>query len=214
MAALLRPRQVPDRIVNVEYQRVGQFAHIVEAAFGACAFDPDDVCLPTHCNGSADQYQDEERRRCHRKRVTPYESSGPVTDGILTREYGKTQQVAPEVLRKLLDGGIAARGVPTERTLENEIQVATNSSLISHASRERTRQSHLRIAQMLAQDLRWIAFADGQLAGQQSMQYDSQRINVGRRRERLATELLGAGIVGSHDCHAIRHRLRGGRGTE
>ncbi len=132
-AALLSPRQIPDGVVNVEYQRVGQSAYIVEPAFGARPFDPDDVRLPTHCDGSADQQQNEEHRGCYRKRVAPDEFPKPVTEGILARKDRQAHQVAAYVLRELLHGGVAPRGILVQGPFENTIQISTNPSIVAAA---------------------------------------------------------------------------------
>ncbi len=69
---------------------------------------------------------------------------------------------------------------------------------------------------MLSQVLRRVALADGQLTGEESVQHHSERVNVGRRRERFAPQLLGARVVGGHGRHVAGDGMRRSacRGTE
>ncbi len=126
--ALRRARQVPYRIVDIEYEGIGQFAHVAEAALGTLALNLGDSGLARGHDDTGHQNGQHQSRGGDAYHVSPGESAAPVAQRAFASDHGHVLQVTPDVLSELICGGVATLGFLAQRHQRDVVEVAAQAA--------------------------------------------------------------------------------------
>ena len=139
--------------------------------------------------------------------MSPDEFRRPIGHGIGACRDWQPLQVPTDVLRERRYRGVPARRLLPHR-LENNVVEITAKVTIPHLAR----RSDLRLAHH-TRDLGRIVGAQFVRPGvrEQLVQHRAESVHVGRRRHRLAANLLGADVVRRHHRAARAHRVESGQ---
>ncbi len=154
--------------------------------------------------------QRDKNRECRSNRPTiaAQRPAKHIQTRSLTRLHGLATKHPDDVELQCIDGGIAVRGLFSQRLRNNGIQVATNESLRNRRGRAPCGDSagqRCRLRQQRAQSLkhRSIRSEPRMYASQQLEQQHSESVDIGRCRDRFSGELL-------RRCAHRRQRRGGG----
>src|SRR5580693_1441817 len=115
--------------MDVEDQRIGKLANVIEAAFSARAFGPRNARLPERRDHSCSEADDEQRASRNSPFVPADELAGAIGGGIFMSENRQARQIAASVLGELIDGGIASPGLFSESLQDDNVQIALQNFL-------------------------------------------------------------------------------------
>ena len=212
---------VVERRVDVEEQHVGKPSHVGEAALGAGALTLGDLRLAHAHERGGEQARGGDRGGGHRGAMAAGELGEAVAPGGRMRNDRQAVEMAFDVGRELGGAAVALGAVRRERALGDALQVA------AQAARLDTRRQAVRRALLAAQahraplldlareGLRALAAeAVRAPAGEQHVQQDAERVDVGGGGERHAAQLLGTRPLDGQRARCAERRpitVSGGR---
>ncbi len=128
-----------------------------------------------------------------------------VGDAVALREHDLTAQIAPDVFRERIGGGIAFGGCFLQRLDDNRVEVAAKGLYQLLRGRHATGGRGFRLEDRLFERATGVAFeAIGSLADQHFVEHYPQRVDVGGGGNRPAGNLLRSCVLG---CHGLAAEL-------
>ena len=213
------PGEAGDLRLDFEEHRVRQLPHVVEPAVRPPRL-PGGGGQPCH------EGQHDERAGQHGGLVAPDELAGPVGERAGARQHRQAVPVAADVLGEERDAAVAPGRLLAERQRHDAVQVAAQpppqpvgrlprGKRLPGAVRVRAADQGAGAAQFLGADglrdfHRPPAFQPvGPLAGEQLAEDHPQAVHVAGGGDRLAAQLLRAGVLRGHRAVERRRRLAG-----
>ena len=169
------------------------------------------------------QHQADAERQHHAQRMPMQVFAHAITQALRARMHRLAVAVAAQVLRQCLDGGIALVRFLGQRFQHDVVEIAGDRAGAAAIAGQAAflRQAHRRqrrFQRLFVQD----GFFPGRIAlafdlvgfalGQQLVQHDAERIDVGHRRDQFAAQLLRRGVVQGEGARAGLGDLHAGVG--
>ena len=200
--------KILDRRLQFEQQRIGQLAHVLEAAVRqaslACRHHDAEEERDSYSGGGRDAYlvTADELRRAIAQRWRP-------------RDHGQAFQVTADVLRQLFHRCVPPLRLLAQRHQNDVVEIATQVTAFGrfHLPDRDARFIRLDLADdVLHFDRTALLELEGMLSREQLVEDDSQGVDIARGGHGVPVELLRARVVERHRPHIrlCQHRLRRG----